>query len=134
MEGDSGCAAGALSTTGGVTTSGADSSSGVSTGAGGADFGVEGTFSTGGFPVIEGITGGIGARNGAVSVADAAVAAATDGGAAALAAPPPAMKALTFATSSSVRLAKAEPFPPTPALVQMSTRTLLSSLSSLASE
>ncbi len=99
--------------TDGAATSGG-ASSGSSTGGGVAGFGAEGTFKTGGFPVIEGMTGGMGARKGAVSVAEAEAAAATDvGGAAeAFAPPPPAMKAFTLATSSSVRLAKAEPFPP----------------------
>jgi hypothetical protein len=45
----------------------------------------------------------------------------------------PAMKAFSFATSSSVKLASAEPLPGSPALVQMSTKSLLSSLSSFAS-
>ena len=45
---------------------------------------------------------------------------------------PPFMKAVTFAISSSVRLASAEPFPVTPAFVQMSTSTLLSSFSCFA--
>ena len=39
---------------------------------------------------------------------------------------------MTFAISSSVRLASAEPFPVTPALVQMSTSTLLSSFNCFA--
>ena len=42
--------------------------------------------------------------------------------------------ALTLATSSSVRLASAEPLPVTPALVQTSTSSLLSMSSSFASE
>jgi hypothetical protein len=45
----------------------------------------------------------------------------------------PAMKAFSFATSSSVKLANAEPLPGSPALVQISTKSLLSSLSSFAS-
>ena len=54
---------------------------------------------------------------------------------AAAAAVPPcrwSMNAVTATISSSVRLASAEPFPVTPALVQMSTSTLLSSFSSFA--
>jgi hypothetical protein len=39
---------------------------------------------------------------------------------------------LTFSISASSRLASADPFPVIPALVQISTRSLLSSLSSLA--
>ena len=42
------------------------------------------------------------------------------------------MNAVTVAISSSVRLASAEPFPVTPAFVQMSTSTLLSSFSCFA--
>ena len=42
------------------------------------------------------------------------------------------MYALSLAASSSVRLASADPFPVIPALVQISTRILLSIFSSLA--
>ncbi len=45
---------------------------------------------------------------------------------------PASMKAVTLVISSSVKLASAEPFPVTPALVQMSTSTLLSSFSCFA--
>ena len=45
----------------------------------------------------------------------------------------PARYVFTLVTSSSVRLASAEPFPGIPAFVQISTSSLLSSFSSLAS-
>ena len=47
--------------------------------------------------------------------------------------PPPLRNCLTRSASSSVRLASADPLPVTPALVQISTKSLLSSLSSFAS-
>jgi hypothetical protein len=47
--------------------------------------------------------------------------------------PPPLMNCWTFSASSSVRLARADPLPWMPALVQRSTSSLLSSFSSFAS-
>ena len=52
----------------------------------------------------------------------------------ALAVPPPCKNCLTFVTSSSVKLASADPLPGTPAFVQMSTSSLLSTFSSFANE
>ena len=46
---------------------------------------------------------------------------------------PPFRYWVTFSTSSSVRLARADPLPGTPAFVQMSTSSLLSSCNSFAS-
>ncbi len=91
--------------------------SGASTGAGGG-----GASRFGG-----GATDGLGIAGGFAAVATAAAAAADF-------AAPPAKCAFTRSTSSSVRLAKAEPLPVTPALVQISTSTLLSSFSSFANE
>jgi hypothetical protein len=47
-------------------------------------------------------------------------------------APPPLKKALIFTTSSSVKLASADPLPVTPARGQISTSSLLSTFSSFA--
>jgi hypothetical protein len=51
-----------------------------------------------------------------------------------LAVPPAFRNCLTFSTSSSVKLASADPLPGTPAFVQISTSSLLSNFSSFASE
>lgn len=73
-------------------------------------------------------------RNGRASAARATmVATAARGAELAALLPPPAMKLLTRKISSSVRPASA-PLPSTPAFEHMSTRTLLSSFSSRASE
>ena len=82
-----------------------------------------------------GATRGIGARVFAELGTGALERGARAAGAAAALAPWPAAKnALTRSTSSSVKLANAEPLPVTPAFVQMSTRILLSIFSSLANE
>ena len=98
---------------------------GSSSSAGSADFGR--AVGAGGFGVtITGILPVAPARSAAAALRGAAFAGF------ALAVPPPLRNCLTLSTSSSVRLASADPLPGTPAFVQMSTSSLLSSFSSFA--